>query len=169
MDKLSIPSSPCWYLFQNWCYQHLPVSLTSAFVTQMLVTFFLTDWLPRFEMLCVFYWLILENFLFLSQDVIGRSYSLQAGAVGWSLQLSLWGLQKCSEKLIQFLWCFLWIFKAEANWNYSKPQAKELARLYGEQVSEIASSYLSLWFHKICYIKKRKFFPCHFVCLSSTF
>lgn len=73
-----------------------------------------------------------------------KSCSLQAGAVGWSLQLSLWGPQKCSEKLIQFLCCFPWIFRAQANLNYSKLQTKELARLYGEQVSEITSSYLSL-------------------------
>lgn len=37
----------------------------------------------------------------------GKNDSLQAGTVGWNLQLSLWGLQKCSEKLIQFLCCFL--------------------------------------------------------------
>lgn len=72
MDKLSIPSSPWWYLFQDWWDQHLPVSLTSVFLTQVLVTFFLTDWLPCFKMLCVFYWLILENFLLLSQVVVGR-------------------------------------------------------------------------------------------------
>lgn len=76
MDKLSIPSSPCWYLFQDWWYQHLPVSLTSVFVTQMLVTHFLTDWLPCFKVLCVFYWLILENILLLSQDVIGRKMTV---------------------------------------------------------------------------------------------
>lgn len=71
-------------------------------------------------------------------------------AIGWSLQLSLWGLQKSSEKLIQFLCCFLWIFKAQANLNYIKPQDKELARLYGEEVSEIICSHLFLWFHKTC-------------------
>lgn len=56
----------------------------------------------------------------------GKNYSIQTGAVGWSLQLSLWGPQKCSEKLIQLLCSFLWIFRAQANLNYTKPRIRNL-------------------------------------------